>query len=385
MDFLTLSIIFIGLFGILFCSVYIINLILPVSLEDIKYKSIDGLRGYLAFFVFLHHSYIWYFFLHGNAWEEPKSNLFNQFGQTSVLYFFMITSFLFTRKLIEAKDQINWKRLFLSRFLRIFPMYFVSILTLLCIVAYESDFTINDKISHIIRDTFKWLNFTISGAPNLNNVNNTYLINAGVAWSLPFEWMFYFLLPILALGFKIKPSKKVRTITLVVLIYMILENKPNLKLFLPFASGIVAALLYDYKNRFQNYSQSISLIILVLSVVSVIFFNHGKDFIPVLISTIIFIFITFGNSFFGILHWPISRKLGQITYSIYLVHGIILFIAFNYIIGIVEVSKFSVFNYWKTIAICIFPILFLCQVCYLYIEVPFIKMTEKIMARNSIK
>ena len=123
--YLLLPILFLTLIG----SVFIINLIFPIKLDDVKYKSIDGLRGYLAFFVFLHHSYIYFFYLKTNIWEEPKSNLFNHFGQTSVLFFFMITSFLFTNKLINAKEKkINWNRFFISRIFRLFPMYFISII-----------------------------------------------------------------------------------------------------------------------------------------------------------------------------------------------------------------------------------------------------------------
>jgi hypothetical protein len=39
-----------------------------------RYSSIDGLRGYLAFFVFLHHSSVWYFYLQTGQWSVPPSN-----------------------------------------------------------------------------------------------------------------------------------------------------------------------------------------------------------------------------------------------------------------------------------------------------------------------
>lgn len=70
-----------------------------------RYASIDGLRGYLAFFVFLHHSCIWYFFLRTGQWQAPPSNLYNHFGQSSVALFFMITGFLFFSKLIDGRTR----------------------------------------------------------------------------------------------------------------------------------------------------------------------------------------------------------------------------------------------------------------------------------------
>lgn len=89
-----------------------------------RFNSIDGLRGHLAFFVFLHHSCIWYFYLHDGYWRVPESRLFTHFGQTSVALFFMITSFLFFTKLLNSNEKgIDWNRLFISRFLRLVPLY----------------------------------------------------------------------------------------------------------------------------------------------------------------------------------------------------------------------------------------------------------------------
>ncbi|MFZ1556937.1 MAG: hypothetical protein WAT38_12200, partial [Nitrospira sp.] len=36
-----------------------------------RYSCIDGLRGYLAFAVFLSHSSIWYFYLRSGTWDVP--------------------------------------------------------------------------------------------------------------------------------------------------------------------------------------------------------------------------------------------------------------------------------------------------------------------------
>ncbi|UYM62238.1 acyltransferase [Pseudomonas aeruginosa] len=74
---------------------------LPAS----RFVTIDGLRGYLAFFVFLHHSSIWYYYLKDGLWQLPPSRLYAHFGQTSVALFFMVTGFLFAHKLRHA-DQM---------------------------------------------------------------------------------------------------------------------------------------------------------------------------------------------------------------------------------------------------------------------------------------
>ncbi|MGC3555718.1 acyltransferase, partial [Pseudomonas aeruginosa] len=44
---------------------------LPAS----RFDTIDGLRGYLAFFVFIQHSSIWYYYLKDGLWQLTPSRL----------------------------------------------------------------------------------------------------------------------------------------------------------------------------------------------------------------------------------------------------------------------------------------------------------------------
>lgn len=96
-----------------------------------RHASIDGLRGHLALAVFIHHGIIWHSYLRTGLWDAPASNLFNQLGQGSVALFFMITAFLFVGKLLDAKGKpIDWGRLYMSRVLRLAPLYLLAMLAL---------------------------------------------------------------------------------------------------------------------------------------------------------------------------------------------------------------------------------------------------------------
>ena len=86
---------------------------------------------------------------------------------------------------------------------------------------------------------------------------------------------------------------------------------------------------------------------------SITFTHNGNKPMPVLISTLFFILIAYGNSFVGIYSNMLSRKLSQITYSIYLTHGIVLFVVFRFLIVFKEASKFSELEYWGVIALYI--------------------------------
>ena len=362
------------LFLVLFIAVFITNILIKIELPSVKFQEIDGVRGYLAFFVFLHHSYIWSVFLKTDKWKEPSSNLFNHFGQTSVSLFFMITAFLFINKLLLARDNsINWEKYIKSRFFRLFPAYFFSIIIVFIIVAVLSNFKTNDSTISNFTHIIGWLFFTVGGPNDINNITNTYLIDSGVTWSLPYEWLFYLILPVIALLFKIKVSQKNVIIYTMSFIGIALLNHVVLKQFVPFFGGIIAALLLTKKSiRLEGVKYSLVLLILVF--ILIYFFNNGKDIVPILISTLLFIIIASGNSIFGILSNRFSRLLGQITYSLYLLHGIVLFIVFKFVIGFQEASQFSDNKYWAIIACCLFPIILISQISYKYIELPFINL-----------
>ena len=189
----------------LFLSVKFSNYIIKLNIENVKHPEIDGIRGYLGFFVFLHHSYIWKIYLKNNIWDHPKLNLFNHFGETSVVLFFIITSFLFVSKLINSKGkEFNWNKYIISRFYRLFPMYIFTICIVFIIVIYATNFEMKDSLLNIIKSVFSWVFFSVNGSVDINLLDKTFLINSGVAWTLPYEWMFYLLLPLIALFFKIK-------------------------------------------------------------------------------------------------------------------------------------------------------------------------------------
>ena len=105
-----------------------------------RFLSIDGLRGYLALFVFLHHSCVWYFYVRSGRWETPPSQLYVHFGQSSVALFFMITGFLFYSKLINAHRHrsFDWERLYIARVLRLTPLYLFAVALMLFLVILKS-------------------------------------------------------------------------------------------------------------------------------------------------------------------------------------------------------------------------------------------------------
>jgi peptidoglycan/LPS O-acetylase OafA/YrhL len=64
------------------------------------------------------------------------------------------------------------------------------------------------------------------------------------------------------------------------------------------------------------------------------------------------------------------RTLGEFAYGIYLMHGVILFVTFNFIFSLTYIKSLSAFGYWS-IVLMITPILIVvCSLIYKFIEYP---------------
>ena len=134
-----------------------------------RYPSLDGLRGYLALAVFVSHSSIWYFYLRSGTWDVPPSNVYTQLGQGSVTLFFMITGFVFWSKLLDGRHQpIDWSRLYLSRALRLGPLYLVAVACVLLMSFGRAGFQLREAPAVVAEQTAQWLLFTIPGISSVN-------------------------------------------------------------------------------------------------------------------------------------------------------------------------------------------------------------------------
>lgn len=348
-----------------------------------RFASIDGLRGYLAFFVFLYHSCVWYFYLRTGHWNVPPSNLYTHFGESSVLLFFMITGFLFFSKLIDGRTKsIDWGKLFVSRFLRLVPLYLFVIFLLFLVVAYLSKGEIREPIPKLLNEAMQWLSFTILGGPNLNGVANTFIITAGVTWSLPYEWIFYLSLPLLALTVRVIPPLPYIALSIAAIAGLTIWHPHFHALILvPFFGGITASLLVrsDLFRQFavRKISSFISLGCIALAV---IFYPSAFEAVPLLLLSVAFVLIACGNNMYGVLVSPISRTLGEMAYSIYLLHGITLFIFFNFILGITASRELTPLAHWLLVAGITPVLLSLCFLTFRYIESPAMRSTTTITA-----
>lgn len=335
-----------------------------------RFVTIDGLRGYLAFNVFVHHACVWYGYIHTSAWRIPPSLFYTHLGQDSVVLFFMITGFLFLSKLTDSKDSgVNWGKIYTSRFFRLVPVYIVMVALLVLMVLCLSDFRLTEPPGIFLFNLLRWLLFTAFGAPDLNGIKDTSLIVSAVTWSLPYEWFFYFSLPLWA--FITHASKSYWAVFwggMGMLLYFLCGCNPFY--LLAFAGGFAATILarYAFIRKFLSHP-GFSLIFFLILLIEINFFPtvYLPGAVPLLAAA--FCIVACGNTLFGILESNISRVLGEMTYSLYLLHGLLLFCVMHFL-GQHFLVALSPLQYWTIIAL-LTPVLIVgCFISFRFIEEP---------------
>ncbi len=340
-----------AVFAIAWLTAFVIQWHHKPDFSGRKFESIDGLRGFLALGVFIHHATIWRQYLLENRWDSPDSNLYSQLGSTSVSLFFMITSFLFVSKLLDSREtEFNWRRFFIGRFYRLAPMYYVSVAIIMVIVMVRTDGQLRVPFADLFESVVHWLFFTISRMPDINGLEATGIINGYVFWSLPLEWLFYFGLPLLGLLLlKIKPAKIYLVAGLLFGIGYFFGDGAKFYPCLSFMGGAIAAFL-NQKERWRKWATSTYASWLLLGCLALLLCFRSTDSVLGKIAiTVCFSFIALGNTIFGLLQNSTLKLLGEISYSTYLLHGIVLFVTINECLTPDVVKNFSGIEYWMMV------------------------------------
>ena len=297
--------------------------------EITRHAAIDGLRGMLGLSVFVHHTVITWFFLHGDAWQLPPSRFIVHLGQTSVALFFMITAFLFWGRVLDRGNNIDWIEFLVSRLYRLYPVYLL-VLGLMTIAALLVTMSAHPALSGpILRPLLHWLGFTMFAAPDLNGLPQTGLMVAWVIWSLRYEWLFYLALPLM--GFiAVRTRQPVAALLSAIALGAIFQRLHWQNTFAPgillsFAGGIVAAhAIRRPALAAAGRTTAAGVVALAALACVIVFMPTAYRWQATAGLTVFFAVVASGNNLWGALRLPGLLWLGDITYSIYLLHGFLL-------------------------------------------------------------
>ena len=324
---------------------------------------LDGLRGWLALGVFFAHAVVMRNYLLGGKWGESPAWLYGMAGQIGVSLFFMITGFLFWRRVLRENYALDTASLLSSRIRRIVPMYLCSVFLSLLVIACLSQFTLQVSLVELIRQLRPWFSFGFAYAGEINGVSDAHYINA-VYWTLAFEWGFYIALPLLAL---LARGRGILLLLPVAILYCL-----QAPVTLNFIAGAITAMLVEKNILREQLKSSFLTPIPLLALIAVFTLPSAYALLPVCLMTLFFFFIVGGNSLFGLLTSRPAKLLGTISYSIYLTHCILLYVVVQSVHRFIPVSSISLESYWLLAAFVASLCVIVSALTYHYVEHPFI-------------
>jgi peptidoglycan/LPS O-acetylase OafA/YrhL len=301
----------------------------PVPDERFRSGNIDGLRGYLALLVMASHFSIWTEMTRGGDWHPAPGTMLSNFGVLSVTLFFMITGFLFYPKVAGGFTVTRWRALYVSRVFRIIPLQFVVLVVVSLIALARQGFIIGDDYLKLPIRAAEWM--TGYSQPDLFGYHNTGLINAFVLWSLRYEWTFYLLvLPVLALLSGWRPIARRPFLVPAAMIatgYIAHRVHPGplfLDSLMAFGFGILSRLILDVMPLDRLRSAPVTIGVAILFIGVVLTMPNALDLRVLTVVAMFFLCIAAGNRFGGIVTFRGALVLGECSFGIYMLHGIVL-------------------------------------------------------------
>ena len=287
-----------------------------------KLLGLQILRGLAAWFVVFQHINQAYF-----DWKPPLKfmEIFN-YGGFGVDIFFVLSGFIMYYSVKHNKK--GGISFFIDRFFRVFPVYwFMTIVlvlsaALLPLDSYDTSYTANTLIK----------SFLLIPSENPNGLGTYPFLYVG--WTLAYEMLFYLILSISLLIYK-KRAILISTIILCILPivlgnFLLLGNSNNL--LFEFVLGIFIAHSYVFISSTKYFDFilkpivsipiSLTLIVIFAVGIKVLGYNFKTQLLGA--SSIIAIFLIIENLIRDKVIFKKLVVLGDISYSTYLIHPIIL-------------------------------------------------------------
>ena len=341
------------------------------------YKQLDGLRFVAVSLVLIAH------------WFPAVGWPMIPYSWNGVDLFFAISGFLVTSILLEEKKSsihtkwILYKNFAIRRFLRLFPLYYLFLITFFLLykignlhlgnpAAYPFLFTYTSNFF------YNWPPFQNSNGPD-GIFNHT--------WSLAVEEQFYIIWPFIILFI---PTKKLPLVFLSIIIFsLLIISFPTqllwaytpFKSFSHLAAGALLAYLFT-NQKIQLLNKKRYLIVtflLILYIATIIFYPSSSSF--QLAREIVLIFLCFWILLNTIFEWegldkffesPTIKHLGRISYGIYLVH-----MPIPAIVNLIEKKLNILIPPLFELSLYLFITITIANLSFRYIETPFLNLKNR--------
>ena len=337
-------------------------------------SPLDGLRGALATCVFAHHFYLMYRWNTEGQWSVADNfglhwmYFAQNLGAIPVSLFFMITGFLFLNKL--KQKEINWKNLYIARIRRIMPLYLLSLL----FVVYASFKAVGVE-NVAFWDGADWLFHWATFRYLPLNDFVSFVSNAGVQWTLLYEWGFYFSLPFIHTAMHQLPAsnkKQWGVMALCGALFGWIITQTDTHHYWQFVLSAAAVSLSDVLLPFiRRYKKWLNVALPLLLLATAFLFPPYTPINRILVA-LLFLLLAGGYDFGGILRHHGMKMLGDMSYSIYLMHGVVLYSVFA-LGGWFDFQAHGLLVYIATFPLIFVLVLLLSCTTYLGVERPFLR------------
>ena len=337
--------------------------------------QIDGFRSLLALGVI-----VWHFFIirdviwkNDSDWQPPQvSRLMSLTGGWTVYMFFAITAYLFVSKLLRTKEAEPgyWLKLYIGRFFRLIPVCGVA--TILLLFLKPSLFQSLTDLS-TLRGLLIMATASLSGG--FGHIGDAaeqkweYLCPTGSHWSLSSEWLFYFLLPIV--GLANKPTRNLFWVALSLIILLLVRHH-NLKDLTignwQFVPGILVAIIVHNLRNTKIFSSRFFGIICIFVVAAAPFLGSKLAYIPA--NTVFLLALIHDNPVTSFLKKSVLTHLGDTTFSLYILHGLVQYATLKYIVTIQIARSMPEWIWWLTCAGQIVVVVIISRFSFEYVEKP---------------
>jgi peptidoglycan/LPS O-acetylase OafA/YrhL len=310
----------------------------PPPVEKDRVIGMDGLRAYAISLVFLVHFLAQYFNGAGgtkridfDAFQSSRADsaidLIAHYFWAShygVDLFFLLSGFLIFR--LISRQSFNYPTFLRDRFLRLYPAFVVA-LAIYCLYT-----------AYFWSRTHDWQTV----AANLLMLQGVWELGIQPiivpTWSLTFEWMFYLVFPLILLLPMARKKLSLGHLAFMgaLVTVLIVPIGPHYIRLLMFLAGASLASLSP--NIIRAHLQRVpDGVVVALYVLANLLFVAQQDyyrFIPVYLVTSFLLVakVAYGDGLLQrVFRWEVLERLGKVSYSFYLFHGLVIIIFCNHL------------------------------------------------------
>ncbi|WP_312767464.1 acyltransferase [Epilithonimonas sp.] len=371
------------------------------SRKTIFFSGLNELRAVAALAVIFHHIELFKFL--GGTKSLFKNRYFSYFiehlGKNGVYLFFVLSGFLITYLLISEKEKngaINFRKFYLRRIFRIWPLYYMIIMIAFVIVPFlAKHFNIFSGTPVYYNRIMNFTNYTLESIllyimflPNVALKLGKIVVGASQSWSVGVEEQFYILWPLIIAFFRKKLLIWVFGLMLMIFfVFNIFYPKSFLSYIasiIPFefmAIGAAGGYCYSrFTGKITDYTKSpityFITIILIGVLIAIPIFDLYVQSVILGFLFLLLILISIDQTNKGIFTNRSFSFLGNISYGIYMYHPFVMFLVFPISYKLLKLYDsiyiFNIFTYLLIPGLTIF----LSYFSFKYVEKYFIKIKD---------